>query len=135
MVRDPGIGTAYCVLDGLDECDVQSAKLLTKNIRILFSTSPTYRLSLIVVSREVPECIPREFSDFPHMRLDPDLDAEVRNDLEVFISGKASDLAGKKRYPTSLAKYVATKIRERANGTFLWVICQCRADGEKDFRG
>ncbi|KAF8249164.1 hypothetical protein K440DRAFT_660423 [Wilcoxina mikolae CBS 423.85] len=121
MVRDPVIGTTYGVLDGLDECDEQSAKLLTKQFRILFSTSSTCRLSLIVVSREVPECIPRELSDFPLVRLDPDLDAEVSNDLGFFIREKVLDLARKKRYPTSMAERVTTKMRERANGTLLWV--------------
>ena len=80
MVRDPGIGSVFCVLDGLDECDEDSLEMLTEKLRDFFSKSPT-SLKLIAVSRELPDCILTAMSGFPHVRLDPDSDREVNSDL------------------------------------------------------
>ena len=38
MISDPVIGTAYCVLDGLDECNEGSLEVFLKKFNILFST-------------------------------------------------------------------------------------------------
>ena len=36
MIRDPGLGTIYCVLDGLDECDEALLEILLKKFKALF---------------------------------------------------------------------------------------------------
>jgi hypothetical protein len=38
MLRDPVLGTVYCVLDGLDECDEALLEVLLEKFGALFST-------------------------------------------------------------------------------------------------
>jgi ankyrin repeat protein len=120
MVRDPGIDSVFCVLDGLDECDEHSLEMLTEKLRDFFSKSPM-GLKLVAVSRELPDCIPRAISGFPRVRLDPDSDREVSNDLREFIMIKVNELSTEKFYPDDLRAYVERTLLERAKGTFLWV--------------
>jgi NACHT domain len=71
MVCDLVLGTAYCVLDGLGECDEASLKVLLKKFWALFSTkfkeSPIYQLNLIAVSHDLPDFIPEILSTFPRI--------------------------------------------------------------------
>lgn len=41
MARDPVLGLAYCVLDGLDECDEASLEWLLKKFKALSQRDPT----------------------------------------------------------------------------------------------
>ena len=120
MVRDPGIDSIFCVLDGVDECDENSLEILTKKLRGFFSKSLT-GLKLIVVSRELPDCIPRAMSNFPSVRLDLDSDREVNSDLQRFITIKVNELSAEKSYSNGLRASVERALLERAKGTFLWV--------------
>ena len=125
MVRDPIIGTAYCVLDGLDECDEVSSEVLLNKFAALLSTK-TDRLSachlnLIIISRELPDFIPELLSSFPHICLDPDADTEVNDDIQLFIKNKVDYLATRKHYPEPLRVRVEEVFQNRAQGTFLWI--------------
>jgi hypothetical protein len=97
MVGDPVIGTAYCVLDGLDECDEGSLEMLLKKFSSLFSTksdqSSTCPLNLIAVSRELPDFIPEILSIFPCIKLDPDADYEINRDIHQFVKIKVNELS------------------------------------------
>ena len=125
MLRDPILGTTYCVLDGLDECDKTSLEVLLKKFRALFLTnsgeSPACHLNLIVVSRDLPDFIPRILSSFPRIQLDPDVDAHVNNDIHQFIEKKVDELSSHREYPEPLRVHVKEAFRKRAQGTFLWV--------------
>ena len=125
MVCDPLTGTAYCVLDGLDECDETSSGVLLKKFAALLSTKANRlqacHLNLIIVSREFPDFIPELLSSFPHIRLDPDADTEVNNDIQVFIKNKVDYLATRKHYPEPLRVRVKEVFQDRAQGTFLWI--------------
>ena len=125
MVCDPMIGTAYCILDGLDECDETLSEVLLNKFTALLSAK-TNRLSachlnLIIVSREFPDFIPELLSSFPHIRLDPDTDTEVNNDIQLFIKNKVDYLARHKHYPEPLRVRVEEAFQNRAQGTFLWI--------------
>ena len=80
MLRDPILGTVYCVIDGLDECDGASLEVLLEKFRALFLAKPddpsAFHLSLIVVSRDVPDFIPEVLSSFSRIRLDLDADTK-----------------------------------------------------------
>ena len=125
MVCDPLIGTAYCVLDGLDECDETSSEVLLNKFAALLSVKtnrlPACHLNLIIVSREFPDFIPELLSSFPHIRLDPDADTEVNDDIQLFIKNKVDYLARRKHYPELLRVRVEEVFRNRAQGTFLWI--------------
>ena len=125
MVRDPLIGTAYCVLDGLDECDELLSEVLLSKFAALLSAK-TNRLSachlnLIIVSREFPDFLPELLASFPRIRLDPDADTEVNDDIQLFIKNKVNYLARRKYYPEPLRVRVEEVFQNRAQGTFLWI--------------
>jgi ankyrin repeat protein len=121
MIRDSSIDSVFSILDGLDECDEDSLEIFIEKLKSLFSKSPTNRLKLIVVSRELPDCIPRAMSSFPHLRLDPDSDHEVNNDLQQFITIKVNELSKERSYPDVLRISIESALLDRAKGTFLWV--------------
>lgn len=83
MLRDPVLDTIYCVLDGLDKCDEASLQMLLSKLKALFSqeTGPSYRLKMIIVSRDLPKFIPELLRGVPCVRLDPDADSEVNGNL------------------------------------------------------
>jgi len=125
MIRDPIHGTIYCILDGLDECESASAKVLLIKFATLMPTKsnnpPPWPLNLVVVSRALPEFILQILSGFPRIRLDPDAETEVNGDIHRFIEVRVDELSSHKRYPELLCEYVEKVFRERAQGTFLWV--------------
>jgi hypothetical protein len=91
MVRDTSLGTVYCVIDGLHECNETSLKILLKRLRELFPIdfdsgfASTHGLKLIVVSRERPDYIARELSEVRRIPSDPDAESEVSSDINKFI--------------------------------------------------
>ena len=125
MVHDPALGTMYCVLDGLDECDEASLEVLLRKFAALFSVktneSPVCHLNLIIVSRDLPDFIPELLSRFPRIRLDSDADTEINNDIYRFIEVKVDKLSELRQYPESLRVLVKKVFRKRAQGTFLWI--------------
>ena len=125
MVCDPILGPTYCVLDGLDECDEVSLEVLLRRFAALFSTkankSSTCHLNLIAVSRDLPDFIPELLSSFPRIRLDPDADTEVSDDIDRFIEARVDELSTQRQYPEQLRLYVKRVFQNRAQGTFLWV--------------
>ncbi|MCJ1269980.1 Ankyrin-2 [Lobaria immixta] len=125
MIRDPILGTTYCVLDGLDECDEASLEVLLGKFAALFSAkfneSSVCHLNLIVVSRDLPDFIPELLSSFPRIRLDPDADTKISKDINTFIEVKVKKLSVDKRYPEPLRVHVEEVFQNRAQGTFLWV--------------
>ncbi len=125
MTCDPILRAIYCVLDGLDECDKGSLEVLLRHLKALFSTNssdtPSCRLNLIAVSRDLPVIIPELLSGFPRIRLDQDADIEVNQDITRFIDAKLDDIFSVKQYPQITCVKVKKFFRERAQGTFLWI--------------
>ncbi len=126
MTCDPMLRIIYCVLDGLDECDEASLKVLLRHFKALFSnnTSGTgsSHLNLIAVSRDRPGIIPKLLSGFPRIRLDGDADIEVNQDITRFIDAKLNDFfPSVEEHPQSTRVRVKNIFRERAQGTFLWI--------------
>ena len=131
MVHHPILGTTYCVLDGLDECDEASLEVLLEKLAALFpaetNESSICHLNLIVVSRDLPEFIPELLSRFPRICLDSDADTEISKDITRFIEVKVNKLAVNKQYPKPLRAHVKKVFQNRAEGTFLWVGMVARA--------
>ncbi|KAH8649514.1 hypothetical protein BGZ60DRAFT_463330, partial [Tricladium varicosporioides] len=125
MVHDPVLGTANCVLDGLDECDKASLEALVRKLEALFSTktdkTSTCHLNLIIVSRELPDFELDALSSFPRIRLDADAANEINNDIRRLIQVKVDELSLLRNYPEQLREYVKDVLLSRAAGTFLWI--------------
>ncbi|KAG8526141.1 uncharacterized protein KY384_000134 [Bacidia gigantensis] len=125
MISDPVIGSTYCILDGLDECDVTSVEALLRSFVTLCSEmiddQPIFNFKFFLVSRDLPGIIPEILSERPRISLDPDAEKEVAGDIEQFIEAKINELARLKRYSETLTTYVKKVFRNRAQGTFLWV--------------
>lgn len=124
MTCASGIGTTYCVLDGLDECDAVSSEALLKNFRDLFSkesSSSGCQLKLVIVSRDFPDFIPHVLSSFPHRRLDLEAKSHINNDIRQFIEVRVNELSASREYTEQLRDDVKEIFQRRAQGTFLWV--------------
>ena len=125
MLQDPDLGTVYCVLDGLDECDRDSLECLLRKLRSLFLTDlgqhTVCRLKMVIVSRDLSDFLPELLSSFPHVTLDLNTAAEVDHDISQFIETKVNELSKLRRYPDQLCAHVKDVFRDRAQGTFLWI--------------
>ncbi|KAJ6161001.1 hypothetical protein N7470_004397 [Penicillium chermesinum] len=110
--------TIFCVLDGLDECDDESVRLIVEMFRQYFLSCPiksTGKFKLIIVSRRVAG-----LDVFPHVRLDPDNNDNVSGDIQSFISERISRLQEIRGFD-EIQEYVENSLLKRAQGTFLWV--------------
>lgn len=125
MLRDPVLDKTYCVLDGLDECEKGSLSMILDKFKELFGTNVqnprAFRLNLIIASRDEPVAIPQLLLGFPRIKLDPDANTEVNQDIDWFIEAKVSELSTLREYPSRLSEHIRSIFRERAQGTFLWV--------------
>ena len=122
MLRDPVLGKTYCVLDGMDECEKNSLYMILDKFKKLFRTNPrTFQFNLIIASRDEPKAIPQLLLGFPRMRLDPDADTEINQDIGSFIEAKVNELSILGQYPPQLSEHIKKTFRDRAQGTFLWV--------------
>lgn len=125
MISDPILEITYCVLDGLDECDENSLEMLLRKFTKIFSPkineSFVCYLNLIILSRDLPDWIPKILSNFPRIRLHPDADTEISNDIHHFIQAKVDELSNYQQYPEQLRVHVKEVFQNQAQGTFLWV--------------
>ncbi|KAJ5432505.1 uncharacterized protein N7458_011661 [Penicillium daleae] len=107
--------TTYCVLDGFDNCDYESSRLLTTKFGDFFLSVYSNRLKLVIVSRKMAG-----LENFPQLKLDPDNDELLSGDIQRFISASVHAL---ERIPgfNDIRQNVEATLLERAQGTFLWV--------------
>lgn len=120
LVTDAGLGTMFCVLDGLDECEESMMKVLLRRIvDLLASTTPsltTATFRLAIVSRNMPD-----FQGCTRIRLDPDNDENVTSDIELFVSARVGELSRIEGFDDDFRASVQSTLLKRAGGTFLWV--------------
>jgi hypothetical protein len=123
MLRDPVLGTIYYSLDGLDECDEALLEVLLNKFKALLSTkfseSSACHLNFIITSRDFPEFIPEIRSGFPRIRLDPDADTDVNDDIHQLIKFKLDKFSVDKQYPEALREHVRGVSQDRAKGTLI----------------
>ncbi|PSN59264.1 hypothetical protein BS50DRAFT_260919 [Corynespora cassiicola Philippines] len=119
LIEDPGIGTMFCVIDGLDECNEDERKTLVPRIVSLLSSktpsSATQTFKMVLVSREM-----RGLRDCATMKLDPDNNENVASDIERFVSTRVESLSKMEGFDDGLRAYVRNTLLMRAEGTFLW---------------
>ncbi|KAI1743227.1 ankyrin repeat-containing domain protein [Xylaria scruposa] len=121
LLQDPNLGTVFCVLDGLDECDDESSKKLVTKFIHFFSSDTSdrtdTRFKLVIVSRPG---IAR-LNAFPRVKLDPDNDGLVNNDIELFISARVMEFSSIEGFSDAFRNDVKNTLLNQAEGTFLWV--------------
>lgn len=113
----------YLVIDGLDECEQPSLNVFLKECRTTFSHPKNFNgtCKLILISRDLPECISEALAGYDRIRLDPDSDRQVKRDLHRFIVDRVEKLARQKNYSGELRKLLEQELLERCDGRFLWV--------------
>ncbi len=116
-------GEIYCIIDALDECDSTAQETLLAQISDSFlSRKSTPGVHFLITSRPYEE-IRRYLDDFP--RHDLGAYDKVQGDLDMIIHQKVNQLARKKNYPRSLKDQAIAILKEKAEGTFLWVGIAC----------
>ena len=134
MLQDPDLDTVYCVLDGLDECEGDSLKMLLSNLKTLFLTESGPKtlchLKMIVTSRDFPGSLSEVLSSLSCITLDLDADAEINRDIDLFIEDKINELCKLRRFSDQLCAHIKDVFRKRAQGTFLWIGIAAQELGE-----
>jgi ankyrin repeat protein len=121
LITDTALGTMFCVLDGLDECDGSSLRVLLQkvvNLLTLNNSLIAKTFKLVVVSREIHAL---RGCDCSRIRLDPDNDAKVDSDIELFVSTRVQELSRIEGFNNDFQLSVHESLLQRAGGTFLWV--------------
>jgi ankyrin repeat protein len=120
LLQDPDRATTFCVLDGLDECDVDSSRILLVKLVDLLSSqklqSAGKAFKLVIVSRKL-----RGLHGMAQIKLDPDNDERVASDIERFISVRVEELSDIEGFGENFRTTVQDTLLERADGTFLWI--------------
>ncbi|KAF4264238.1 hypothetical protein KXV68_007120 [Aspergillus fumigatus] len=120
LVQDIDIGTTFCVIDGLDECDEAALSVLVPKLADIFSlesSQPATRLfKMVVISRDIPG-----LRGSLQVKLDPDNDERVASDIKLFIASRVAELSRMEGFNDEFVTTVQTSLLERSEGTFLWV--------------
>jgi hypothetical protein len=114
MVQDPKLTVAYLVVDALDECAVGLPELLDL-ITWTLSAQRT-RVKWIVSSRNRDNIL-----DDSHTSLSLELNANhISHAVDVYVDHKVSQLVSLQNHK-ALQDEVRDQMRQKSNGTFLWV--------------
>jgi hypothetical protein len=119
MLQDPRLTTTYLIIDALDECETGLPQLLELITETAWASSTGVKW--IVSSRDRPDIDQRLALGSARVRLSLELNAErISHAIEVYIDHKVSQITSIKR-EKALQDQVREKLRQKANGTFLWV--------------
>ncbi|KAK1255060.1 hypothetical protein MKX08_009055 [Trichoderma sp. CBMAI-0020] len=112
ILGDLALQTVQCVLDGLDECERESAGWLLTALEGL-ARSSVGRFRLLVLSREMDG-----LEAFTRLRLDLNNDKPLASDIERCIADGVRRLS---RLDGIAAATVCDMLQAKSDGTFLWV--------------
>lgn len=119
MLQDSKFETIYLILDALDECEYG----LTQLIHLITETTSTVspRIKWIVSSRNQGNIEQHLGLSSPHITLSLELNAEhICNSIDRYIDYHISQLVSLK-YNKPLQTQVKERLRQKSDGTFLWV--------------
>jgi hypothetical protein len=88
------------------------------------SKTSVARLKAIFISSHYPESLENFFAALPRLRLDPEHNIEIQEDVSKYIDDQMHDLACAEKRKPKLSKLrcnVRNKLIEGANGSYLWV--------------
>ncbi|RSL42670.1 hypothetical protein CEP54_015404, partial [Fusarium duplospermum] len=117
LFTQPGLPRTFCIIDGVDEC--HSSRQLVKTL-YGYCKSQTWNrdsagLRLALIGRDL-----EKLDAFPGIKVDPDNEENVNEDVKTFVSSRLKPLA---RIPgfDDIRSRVKKALLKRAEGTFLWV--------------
>jgi hypothetical protein len=119
MLADPSLSRTYLIVDALDECvDKQD---LTKLLHLIPAAAGKSSKVKWLVSSRYRSDIESQLKE--RARLDLELNAQsISKAIDAYIDHKLSKLD----YDENLQAQVANELRQRADGTFLWVALVCK---------
>ncbi|KAL6895021.1 hypothetical protein GGI43DRAFT_424472 [Trichoderma evansii] len=127
---DQSTGQKYCIIDALDECDRESQQILLYQLKESFDShhhSPS-NIQILITSRPYRE-IQEYLADF--MNKDLASFGQARQDIDQCIKERVDELVKRKHYTAKVEKEVSDILREKAEGTFLWIGLACEELREK----
>ena len=133
IFQSSDLHTVYVVIDGLDECEPESSNLLLS----MFESYLTPTLDGVEDRRGNPCAIKwlitSRNGDAIRQRLSSHLEIgleentkHVNDAVQRFIDENVKQLQRVKHYSLALTQIVEKGLREKAEGTFLWVALACR---------
>lgn len=119
MLEDPGLRPTCLIIDALDECETGLPQLLELITKTALASST--RVKWIVSSRNRPDIDQRLALGDARVRLSLELNAKhVSHAIDVYIDHKISQITSI-GHEKALKYQVRDKMRQKADGTFLWV--------------
>ncbi|KAH7061004.1 WD40-repeat-containing domain protein [Paraphoma chrysanthemicola] len=126
MLNDASLPPTYLLVDALDECTSGLSDLL----RIIADASigRRSRVKWLVTSRNIPEIELYLHPDSLGVKVSLEIKARhVSRAVAVFVEYKVERLATVQKYDPGLQAEVQQQLRDKAEGTFLWVSLVCKA--------
>ncbi|KAH8690777.1 hypothetical protein BGW36DRAFT_328708 [Talaromyces proteolyticus] len=118
-------GIFYCIIDGLDECDIESQQTLLTQICKTFNSIAAKRLRIhFLITSQPYRGFQRFLYSFNSLNLSDR--RESQDDLQIFIKEKVEELSRANNYTKKVEMTVLKALQENAQGTFLWVGIVCR---------
>ncbi|KAJ0417497.1 hypothetical protein BJY00DRAFT_325492 [Aspergillus carlsbadensis] len=117
----------YCIIDALDECTRDSQETLLAQLAETLDEDSggldELGLHILVTSRPYEE-IGRHLRQFYHHDLSSF--PSLRHDVDLLIEKRVDELSTRNTYPQSIREKVASILKDKADGTSLWVGIACR---------
>ncbi|KAL2674068.1 hypothetical protein Neosp_012514 [[Neocosmospora] mangrovei] len=117
LFSQPGLPKIFCIIDGVDECQ-PSHQLVTKlydYCKLRAQSNDGAGLRLALIGRDIDG-----LDAFPGIKVDPDNEGNVNEDVKAFISSSLEPLARIQGFG-DVRSWVEKSLLERAEGIFLWV--------------
>ncbi|KAJ4331969.1 hypothetical protein N0V95_009770, partial [Ascochyta clinopodiicola] len=125
MLNDASLPPTYLLVDALDEC----TSGLSEVLQVITDASIRRRSSVkwLVTSRNIPEIERYLQPDSLGVKVSLEVKAShVSRAVAAFVEYKVQQLAAMQKYDTSLQAEVQQLLRDKAEGTFLWVSLVCK---------
>ncbi|RII17394.1 hypothetical protein CUC08_Gglean002488 [Alternaria sp. MG1] len=128
ILNDASLPPMYLLVDALDECTSGLSELL----HIITDTSlgRQSRVKWLVTSRNIPEIERQLRPDVTCIKISLEASAGyVSKAVAAFVEYKVQRLATAQKYDARLRAEVQQQLRDKAEGTFLWVSLVCKELG------
>ncbi|RSL94795.1 hypothetical protein CDV31_014159 [Fusarium ambrosium] len=118
LLAQPGLPKIFCIIDGVDECH-SSHQLVAKlydYCKSLAQSNDSAGLRLAMIGRDL-----EGLDAFPGIKVDPDNEDNVNEDVKTFISSSLEPLSRIQGFDDEIRSRVEKSLLGRAEGIFLWV--------------